>query len=341
MHVFRVATATTLALIAGMTACSDNDTTSPLTGTDAGDAAANDATAKGDADETGTGGGDSGATITDAATDAAETASDAQGTSSVTLRFKAKVGTADFACGTHYPAQGATAVAVEPRDFRMYVSKVFLVDGAGNKVPLKLDTRSPWQTPDVALLDFENGTGACAAEGTPQTNATITGTVPAGAYHGIVFSNQIPDALNHGDPLTAPAPLQVGAMTWGWLYGFKFVKAELSALGVPAADAAPGLGLTHLGSTGCTNSTDGGDDFNKPPTTACTRLHQNEIQLTGFDPATSTIVADIGALFLDTDLSQDNQCHSEGTACPPLFAALGLSFATGAVLPSQTLYRVE
>ena len=151
----------------------------------------------------------------------------------------------------------------------------------------------------------------------------------------------VPDALNHGDPLTAPAPLQLGAMTWGWLYGFKFVKAELSAVGAPSGDAAPGLGLLHLGSVGCTNATDAGDNFNAPPTVACGQPNHNEIHLSGFDPSSSSIVADIGALFLATDLSQDNQCHSEGTACPPLFSALGLSYATGAVLPSQGLYRVE
>ena len=266
---------------------------------------------------------------------------DAPTTRSVTLRFKAKVGNADFACGTTYPDQGSTAVRAEARDFRMYVSNIFLVDNTGNKVPVTLETRSPWQIPGVALLDFEDGTGACAAEGTPEMNDTITGTVPAGDYRGIVFSNLVPDSISHGDPLTAPAPLQLGAMTWGWLYGFKFVKAELAAVDPPTGDAAPGLGLLHLGSTGCTNATDGGEDFNAPPSVACTTLNRNEIHLTGFDPATSVIIADIGALFIDTDLSQDNQCHSEGPACPSLFSALGLRYANGAVLPSQTAYRVQ
>ena len=157
------------AFVGGLTACSGDDSSGATTVTDAG----SDATTNKNADAGGAG-GDSGAVIADAASDASET-SDAATTSSVTLHFKGKVGTADFACNTQYPNQGATAVTVEPRDFRFYVSNVFLVDEAGNKVPVTLDTRSPWQTPDLALIDFENGTGACAAEGTPETNDTITG----------------------------------------------------------------------------------------------------------------------------------------------------------------------
>ena len=363
MRTSRFSAVAALATATAVAACSDDNTSSPgqvdaadadALHSDAADAAnPNDTSSTGDTTETGAGGADASdaGSVADAdatigadgsSTDGGDAApSDALSTTSVTLRFKAKVGAADFACGTTYPGQGATGVAVQPRDFRMYVSSVFLVDGGGNKVPVTLATRSPWQTSDVALLDFEDGTGSCSAEGTAEMNDSITGTVPPGVYDGIVFSNVVSDALSHADPLTAPPPLQLGAMTWGWLYGFKFVKAELAAVDPPTGDAAPGLGLLHLGSTGCTNATDAGDNFNAPPTVACSTLNHNEIHLTGFDPATSVIIADIGALFLATDLSQDNQCHSEGPACPPLFGALGVSYASGAGIPSQTMFRVE
>ena len=259
----------------------------------------------------------------------------------VTIHFKATVGSAAFACGTTYQNQGATGVAVRPRDFRFYVESVNLLDSQGQKVPLAMDVRSPWQTADVALLDFEDGTGDCV-DGNPEMNTTINGTVPAGSYAGIVFTNGVPDPLNHGDPLTLPAPLQAGAMSWGWLYGFKFIKAELGATATPAADAAAGLGLLHLGSIGCDNSVDGGStNYNAPPTVVCTQPDRNEVRLTGFDPTVHAIVADVGAIFAATDLSKDQQCHSAGDACPSMFWAMGLDFATGARLTTQTVYHFE
>jgi hypothetical protein len=35
---------------------------------------------------------------------------------------------------------------------------VRLIDAQGHEVPLAMNVRSPWQTADVALLDFEDGT---------------------------------------------------------------------------------------------------------------------------------------------------------------------------------------
>ncbi|HVW24515.1 MAG TPA: MbnP family copper-binding protein [Polyangiaceae bacterium] len=261
----------------------------------------------------------------------------------VTIHFKATVGTAAFACGQTYTGQGSTKVTVEPRDFRFYIQSVSLLDENDEEVPVTFDTRSPWQTPDVALLDFEDGTGACAMEGNAQMNTVITGKVPSGKYSGVVFVNGVPDALNHGDPVKLPAPLQAGAMTWGWLYGYKFVKAELGATAAPAGDAEPGLGLVHMGSTGCDNTTmDGGmPDYMGPPKVACSAPNRNVIRLTGFDPAKNTIVADVGVIFGQIDLAENNQCHSEGTTCPTEFAALGVDFATGKSLTTQSAYHVE
>jgi uncharacterized repeat protein (TIGR04052 family) len=265
---------------------------------------------------------------------------DGGATKKVTIQFKATVGTAAFACGTTYPAQGSASTTVHPLDFRFYVQDVRLIDAADHEVPLVLEDRAPWQTPDVALLDFEDGSGDCA-DGNAVMNKVVTGTVPAGTYKGIVFSNGVPAKLNHADPLTLPAPLQVGVMTWGWLYGFKFVKAELEAT-TAVGDAGAGVGLIHLGATGCDNAVDGGEpDFGGPPKTACTNQNRNEVRLTGFDPTSRAIIADIGAIFAETDLSKTSQCHSAGAACPSIFKALGVDLTTGAKLSTQTVYRPE
>ncbi len=342
-------------LVSVATGCSSSSSGAQPGGDDAGDGGAtapaeggagSDATSDAPAD---TGSSPSDAGSSDGGGEAAagdsggEAAAPDGGPMKVSIAFAAKVGTQDFACGTTYTGQGVTSVSVTPRDFRFYVQDVKLIDTAGHEVAVTLDTRTPWQTPDVALLDFENGTGACAAEGNADMNSVVTGSVPPGTYTGIVFANGVPDSLDHGDPLNAPPPLQPAPMSWGWLFGYKFIKAELSATAAPAGDAAPGLGLFHLGSTGCTNATDGGmDNFTSGPLAACTQPNRNVVRLTGYTLGSSVIVADIGAIFQAEDLSIDNQCHSNGDpSCAVTFASAGVNETTGAPLLSQSIYRLE
>jgi uncharacterized repeat protein (TIGR04052 family) len=255
----------------------------------------------------------------------------------VTLRFAAKIGARDFHCGEVYGAQGSTGVSVEPADLRLFVQDVRLVRADGALVPVTLDERLPWQAAGVALLDFEDAQGSCAA-GNRETNDFISGSVPAGVYGGVVFSNGVPEALNHADPATLPAPLQAGGMSWGWLLGYKFVVAELAEL--PAADAGvpdaglPGFSLLHLGSTACTGNPGAGG-------VQCARPNRNEVRLDAFDPAASRVVIDVGALFALTDLRQQAQCHSAGEFCEPLFAGVGLAFTDGLPSGAQRVYRVE
>jgi uncharacterized repeat protein (TIGR04052 family) len=196
----------------------------------------------------------------------------------------------------------------------------------------------------VALLDFENGTAGCA-NGNAEMNDMITGTAPAGTYTGIEFSNGVPNTLNHADPSTAPAPLQAGGMTWGWLYGYKFVKIELASTTPAVGDGGvAGIGLFHLGSVKCDNSVgDGGmPNFDQPPTVACAFPNRTQVRLTGYQPGSSVIAVDAAQLFVLTDLALDSECHSDdpGT-CAPMFAGVGLKFDDGSVLPSQSVYRLE
>lgn len=278
--------------------------------------------------------------------------------SALTLRFVAKIGDQDFACGRTYTGQGSSDARVQPTDLRLFVQDIALVRGDGELVPLRLDDHPPWQTADVALLDFENGEGACLA-GNPETNAVITGSVPAGEYRGLVFSNGVPEALNHGDPATLPAPLQAGGTSWGWLLGYKFVITELAQVieaspeapaadmgssggdaGVSDSDAGssptglPGFGLLHLGSTACTGNPGTGS-------VRCARPNRNRIRLDDFQPDQDRVVIDVGAIFSATDLREDAQCHSAGEACAPLFEALGVRLDDGLPAETQRAYRVE
>lgn len=276
----------------------------------------------------------------------------------VTIRFVGRVGSAEFACGTRYPNQGSTAVAITPVDFRFYVQDLKLVTAGGDEVPVRIDKRDPWQVDGLAMIDFENATGSCLA--TPGMNREITGQVPEGNYVGVRFANGVPESLNHGDPAGLPPPLKQPGMQWSWLLGFRFVKAEVtqvvdgtdagSALGDAGADAgvdgsapgsdggadaatAPGFALVHTGAVGCSGNPSAGN-------IVCTKPNRNAVRLDHFDPASNVIAVDIGALFGASDLSKDEECHSGATGCAPM-ARLGIDLETGLPLASQQVFRVE
>lgn len=300
----------------------------------------------------------------DAATDA--------GLLHLTLQFGAVIGDEAFACGREYENVGSANSRVTPQDFRFYVSNIALVDGDGNEVPFTIDDVSPFQGGGVALLDFEDGTGACS-NGNSATNTTISGSVPLGVYTGIKFSTSVPESLNHQDPTMLPAPLQAGDMTWGWLYGYKFLKAELLQV-LPSIDAAApgeipitdagalrdagffdagvladasapmaGAGMLHVGSTLCSNasSADAGDNHGAAPTMSCQRPNRNAITLGDFDPESDIILANVGAMFAGSDLSQMAMCHFGQDACIPMFESVGLSVESGQPIDTQDAFRLQ
>jgi uncharacterized repeat protein (TIGR04052 family) len=242
----------------------------------------------------------------------------------VTIQFAAQVGDAAFACGTSYAGVGSTGVMVEPQDFRFFVHDVRLVTSDGAEVAVELDVRAPWQALGTALLDFEDATGACLS-GDAATNTSVTGKVPPGDYTGIAFRVGVPESINHEDPATQPAPLAAGNMAWGWLAGYRFLRAELGAEG--------GGGVFHLGSAACTGDPAAGS-------VACARPGRASVSLTGLDVATGTIVADVGALFAGSDLTSSTVCHSSGAACAPLFDRLGVSLETGQTAGAQSVFRM-
>lgn len=249
----------------------------------------------------------------------------------VTIVFHAKVGEEDFACGQRYAGVGSSGVDAEPQDLRFFVSDVRLLDASGGEAPVALDARAPWQASGVALLDFEDRSGLCAS-GTAGTNATVTGRVFPGEYVGIAFRVSVPESINHDDPALAPAPLELGSMSWGWLLGYRFFRAEMAPVGDEGP--LPGAGLLHLGSTACSGNPQAG-------TVVCTNPNRNQIRLDGFDVGTNRIVADVGALFENTDLSEDSLCHSTGEYCAGPFSSLGIDLASGAPSETQTFFRVE
>ena len=253
----------------------------------------------------------------------------------VTIRFAARVGAQPFSCAQTYPMMGMNNSTWTPKDFRFYVHDVRLVTGAG-EVPVSIDTVGAFQGQGVALLDFENRSGACA-EGTTETNSEIRGRV-AGALPanitGIKFKLGVPFAANHQEPSSAAAPLNLSAMWWTWNAGYKFLKIDGNTMGLPM-----GFNI-HLGSTGCTGNGMGA-------VTPCTTPNVSEVTLTGFAPTTHTIVADLAALVSGANLEQNTAMSAPGCMsgatdpdCAPLFNALGLAFGA-APAGAQRFFTAE
>ena len=262
----------------------------------------------------------------------------------VTLRFKAKLGAADLVCGQNYAAQGATQREATPQDFRFFVQEAYLLDASGNEVRVEFDDGLPFQTKDVALIDFTDAAGACGNAGGATTNLEIRGKVPRGTYNGVVFVNGVPDPLNHGNPALAPQPLRAPGASWEWLNGYRFVMAELAPPlammdgGVPApASGDAGIARAssvHVGSTGCTGM------VGSVSTVTCAKANRNRVRLPSFDPAMQSIVADLSSVFSGVDLAQGSQCHGTGASCAAGYAALGVD-PQGQPSTTQQVFRVE
>jgi uncharacterized repeat protein (TIGR04052 family) len=220
----------------------------------------------------------------------------------------------------------------------MFMQDVALVDRAGREVAVELDVRAPWQTGEVALLDFEDASGGCF--GDVGTNVEITGTVPKGEYRAVRFTNGVPEKLNHSDPDGYPAPLKTPGMSWNWLLGLRFLRFELQTVDqvFPDDDAgvhAPGSFALHLGSVACAGS-------QREGTIRCSKPNRNRVQLDNYEVDRSTIVIDVSQLLRESDLTQLIECHSATPVCEPMFDALGISYATGQPLQAAApLYRLE
>jgi len=254
------------------------------------------------------------------------------GTQAVTVQFAAKVGTDDFVCGDTYDNLGANDNSLQLSDFRLYVQGVELKNADGDYVAVALTSdANPWQTGDVTLLDFEDG---CNDSGTPEMNAVVTGTVPAGTYNGILFRMGVPFELNHENPATAQPPLNGTTMQWNWQGGYKFLRLDSGTFSMTDW-------RFHLGSTGCDGDPVAGG------TTVCDNPNRTDVELASFDPAADTVVADFAALVdgVKLDVNQPETqfgCMAVPTDgdCAQLFDNLGLPF-DGSEAGTQQFFSVE
>jgi uncharacterized repeat protein (TIGR04052 family) len=258
--------------------------------------------------------------ITGACGDAGEPTKPSLDERLVTVSFAAKANGKSVGCGKILEHLGSDHRTAEIEDFRLYVSNVRLLDEAGAEVPLTLIANDTSQSEQVALIDFEDGTGPCQT-GTELVNAEIRGHAADMAYTGVVFEIGVPGNVNHADPALAKPPLDAPGMSWGWELGYKFLKLELGV-----KDSTNGFSF-HVGSTGCVLP-----EGAARADTVCDRDNRATIRLENFDPDTQTISFDLAALVATSEVGTSS-CQSfpeSASSCAPLYARLGIDFATGA-----------
>jgi uncharacterized repeat protein (TIGR04052 family) len=251
--------------------------------------------------------------------------------------FSPLVGGEPFDCSVTYEGIGTSQTTMNALDFRMYIHGVKLVRAGGEEVPLSLEQDAKWQRDDVALLDFEDGSGTCAT-GSPETRLAVVGDAPAhDDYAGVTFTVGIPPEKNHLDAATAPAPFNIPGMWWSWKGGYKFVRLDVQS---PMNDAY----YLHLGESSCAGTP--GQGF------TCESANQAVITLSGFVPGTTRVEVDVKDIYAESDLNRqiDGQTdHIPGCMasasdpeCEVIFRKLGMQLGSG--LPSadpQTFFRAR
>ena len=210
-------------------------------------------------------------------------------------------------------------------DMRFYVSNLVLLGGDGESWTGVLEPDGIWQNEFVSLIDLENGRGACL-NGSPETNATIRARSRGGDITAISFDVAVPESLNHGDPMSAGAPLSYTPMHWHWASGYKFLRAGVER----DTDSY----FLHLGSSRCEGTI--GNIL------GCKSANRAVVAIRGFVVGRDVIVVDVGELFADVDLADGNrsECMSgpANDACRGPFRRLGIDFSSGHGDSSGTVF---
>ena len=252
-----------------------------------------------------------------------------------TVDFVPLVSGQPFSCTQSYPGIGTTQSTLSPQEFRMYVSGVTLVRAGGESVPLQLTNDNMWQGDNIALLDFEDGTGGCNTA-SPQTNFTVIGTAAEhDDYTKVQFTVGIPNDHDHLAAATAAAPLNQPAMWWSWLGGYRYLKVDVQTTMNPSY-------FFHLGAMTCSGGSMTTIDCKYPDLATITLPYAG---------TNAKVALDLATLFADSNLDlQPDQvttftsgCMSlDGDPqCPAPYGKLGLAFEDMGTAPAQTFFAVQ
>lgn len=234
------------------------------------------------------------------------------------IPFEARAFGVEPACDAPHRV-GPRAEPLVLHDLRFFVHDVRLVmaDGSVQRARLVPDGRH--QTREVALLDFEDGTGACT-QGSAGKNTELRIEAPRGGIRELRFAVGVPFAPNHANPALAEGPLTAGTLHWGWRAGYKFVRFE--------ARLGERMHRLHLGSTRCEGSF--------AHVTSCGRPNRAEVALPAFRPGRRVRVS-LDA-FLGDGPDLDCMAAEDDAACAPHFAALGLDPSSGRSIAPASLF---
>lgn len=237
----------------------------------------------------------------------------------VSIVFNAILGDQDFESGSCIEGIGENQRALNVSDFRFYISDVEAHRSDGDWETLELNDR-PWQGDGVTLIDLADTETESGSAG---VNNYINGQLPDGDYDRLRFTFGVPFELNHSDFAVASAPLNVGAMSWSWQGGRKFLRFDAKPCGDAAADANVSGVALHIGSTLCQ-----GEMTN---ITHCENPNRSEIEL-DWTPG-NAVVFDIDALLDGLDVYENTEGTSElcmsdpdDTDCEVIHTALGVPF---------------
>jgi len=245
-------------------------------------------------------------------------------------------------CGAPLANLSLGHVEAKLHEARFYVYGVKLIDKRGVRTPVALK-QNEWQYADLALIDFKDARGGnlpCSPTN-PAKNTSITGTAPAGGYVGLEFSVGVPVesqvdgkavALNHSNVETAPAPLDIQAMSWNWQAGRKFLLVEVDpSVPIVKADGSKArTWMVHLGSSGCKGNPATGEIV------SCAQQNRFTVTLDRFNPKTEQVNFDLTTLFNESDLTVDKGgavgCMTalDDPECAAIFKAIGLNLKDSA-----------
>lgn len=247
----------------------------------------------------------------------------------VEINFAGRIAGKAFTFGSRYEDVKASKSTVTPQDLRFFVSNVELLDAMDTAVPVNLDQDGIWQYKSLALVDLEDGKGACC-NGNAAMHQAVSGSVPVDHYVRLRFVVGVPFDLDHIDPTTAPSPLNMTAMHWNWQGESKFIRAEVVLASAPqkairqdaaATQSQPSGKDTkamrssgfpvHIGSTGC-----GDGSETAAPEHEYKHPNRVVVALDKFDPAKDVVIFDIGKLLSEGDVTT-NTPNTPPAACQP------------------------
>ena len=195
----------------------------------------------------------------------------------VEIPFVATWNDAPISCETADPAL---------TDLRFFVDDPQLIDASGNAIDIRYATEFKWQNDAVALIDLENGQGACI-NGSAVVYDRLIGVTRAGDYRGLRFTIGVPFRINHANPRTAIPPLDDAAMHGDWRTGYTFLRAGVTTQG-------DGFWL-QTGSEGCESA--------EGHVTGCRHPNRVEVILPDFVPGEHVVIVDLAKLHEGSDQS--------------------------------------